>query len=155
MSSAREDQGADPPSLPSQTVDPSIAADPAPASTSFAESAEPARLTESSSSSAPAKPEPESSSSSDEEKKAVPTDIAKSAPADLPIETYLMGSSSLNPPSLTLALFSSKYLPPRRRILLGLACLGVNVLLPFIGGMSTSRLSTLGSACRSDLLLLL
>jgi hypothetical protein len=120
----------------SQTVDPSIAADPAPESTSFAESAEPSSSTERASSSAPAEPEP--SSSTNEEKKAVPTDIAKSAPADLPIETYLMGSSSLNPPSLTLALFSSKYLPPRRRILLGLACLGVNVLLPFIGGMSAS-----------------
>lgn len=80
----------------------------------------------------------ETSSSSAASKK---SDLAPSAPADLPIEAYLTGSSSLNPPSLTLALFSSKYLPPRRRILLGLACIGVNVLLPFIGGMSASLLS--------------
>jgi hypothetical protein len=57
--------------------------------------------------------------------------------ADLPISAYLTSStsSSSTPPSLTLALFSSKYLPLRRRVLLGFACLGINILLPFVGGM--------------------
>lgn len=56
------------------------------------------------------------------------------APADLPISHYLTHPGGA-PPSLTLALFTSKYLPPRRRILLGLACFSINVILPFIGGM--------------------
>lgn len=111
---------------------------PTPAATSFsvAQSGEPST---SSSKSVTIAPTPKETSSSPVASKK--SDLAPSAPADLPIEAYLTGSSSLNPPSLTLALFSSKYLPPRRRILLGLACIGVNVLLPFIGGMSASLLS--------------
>ncbi|KAL7411311.1 hypothetical protein BDY24DRAFT_396346 [Mrakia frigida] len=100
-----------------ETINPSIASDPSPLPTS--------QLT-SQSLDTPSTPSPTSLLQ--------PLTSTPSVPSDLPISHYLTTPGG-NPPSLTLALFTSQYLPPRRRILLGLACFGINILLPFIGGM--------------------
>ncbi|CED83393.1 Outer membrane protein, MIM1/TOM13, mitochondrial [Phaffia rhodozyma] len=106
------------------TVDSAVASDPNPNNESALTSLPATTSSASSPSSAPSASKPT-------------VDDAIINSADLPIEHYLASSTSsaLTPPSLTLALFSSKYLPLRRRALLAFACLGINVLLPFIGGM--------------------